>query len=80
MEQRSHFTRATVHELACQNYNAVIVAGRWNAMGYALKLAIPFEGHIYTPFAAPRDRVMIVENCGDGGWESWALEGGDWVS
>lgn len=79
MEKRRQFTQATVEELSSQGYNAVVVAGRHKAEGYTLKTNKCFEGVDFTILAAERDRVMIVENCGDGGYENWALMGVNWV-
>ena len=78
-ERRQQFTRALVRQLSSEGYNAVIVAGSWRAWGYETTSNHCFEGKQYTLFVAPKDRVMIVENRGDGGFENWALCGSNWV-
>jgi len=78
-EKRQQFTRSIVRQLSSQGYNAVIVAGPWRAWGYETMSEHCFEGVQYTLFAAPKDRLMIVENRGDGGYENWALCGSNWV-
>ncbi|CAI4212823.1 unnamed protein product [Parascedosporium putredinis] len=78
-ERSRQFTRTLVRQLSNEGYNAVVVAGPWRAWGYEASSDHAFEGKHYTLFAAPKDRVMIVENRGDGGFENWALCGSNWV-
>jgi hypothetical protein len=73
------FTYFCVQSLSEKGYNAVIVAPGWKAQSYETKREKKFEGVIYTIFAAQRGTTMIVENCGESGYENWALSGTNWI-
>jgi hypothetical protein len=77
--KKRRFSYFCVRTLSEMGYNAVIVAPGWKAQNYETKLETKFEGVIYTIFAARRGTTMIVENCGESGYENWALSGIDWI-
>jgi hypothetical protein len=77
--RKRKFTYFCVQSLSEKGYNAVIVHPGWKAQGYETKREKKFEGVIYTIFAARRETAMIVENCGESGYENWALSGTNWI-
>jgi hypothetical protein len=77
--KKRRFSYFCVRLLSEKGYNAVIAAPGWKAQNYETKLETKFEGVIYTIFAARRGTTMIVENCGESGYENWALSGTNWV-
>jgi hypothetical protein len=77
--RKRKFTYFCVQSLSEKGYNAVIVAPGWKAQSYETKRAKKFEGVNYTIFAARRGTSMIIENCGESGYENWALSGTNWI-
>jgi hypothetical protein len=77
--KKRKFTFFCVRLLSEKGYNAVIIAPGWKAQSYETKREKEFEGVIYTIFAARRGTTMIVENCGESGYENWALSGINWI-
>jgi hypothetical protein len=77
--KKRRYTYFCVRTLSEMGYNAVIVAPGWKAQSYETKREKEFEGVIYTIFAARRGTTMIVENCGESGYDNWALSGINWI-
>jgi hypothetical protein len=79
--RRQAYTQYLVQSLAEKQYNAVVVLSQgWKAKGYETKRPHTLDGRSYTILAARRFAgIMIVENCGAGGYENWAFSGTNWV-